>query len=274
MWPKPKTSRTGPISMEIAPNVDLHTRLMFGAAKRDVAFWLDLERALDQGLDLGFLPDDVMQEHERAERIAREFCLAWSEWSNDQTRPRFERMENELKDVGAAAAPYLFDVLGQTPYFAFGNMDPVRGATARMQVRALFAVGLLEMKEAVPFLIYQCRGPSLTATSTAATVLQKLTGEEFEAKWLQTVDLSTIDWWAKETKQNPVGLDALVERVIRDMRAQVARDPVWWSENARLVERDLGALLNTSFPELHSKDPAKQRKQIDRIEEWWKKHHG
>jgi hypothetical protein len=270
LWPVEPEKPGARLIDTLELDADLATRLMFGATERDVAFWLDVERALGRGLDLGFLPDDVMPERRRARRVAREFCLEWSEWSDADTRPKLAKLEQDLKAAGAAAAPYLFDVLGANQYDAFGKTDPKDGITARMQVRALFAVGMLELEDAIPFLILHCRGHSLTATSTAATVLQKLAGADFDASWLKDVDVVTVDWWAKQRAKSEVGMNALVERMIRDLRTRVAADAAWWNHTGKRVVADLAALLDTNIPYRPTTDADEQRRQIDRIEDWWR----
>jgi hypothetical protein len=150
-----------------------------------------------------------------------------------------------------------------------------------MQVSALQGIFLVDLKEAAPYALLHCRGPSLTCTSSAALVLQKLTGENFDAGFLKDVDVTKIDWWAKNRVHESAAFRALIEQILRELRDNVeGRGPKlrvggdWWKGTGQLIVRDLGTLLDTSFPCEATLDEAKQLELVARIEGWWREHGG
>ena len=113
--------------------------------------------------------------------------------------------------------------------------------------------------------------------STAGTVLQELTGEEFDADFLKQPTLWKVDWWAKRTPRDSVGHRTLVRQMLDDLRAHVedrrpnlsARGQGWWDNTGRSVVQNLEMILNAYFPFGYTENVPAQIRQIERIERWW-----
>jgi hypothetical protein len=247
------------------------------ASESELAYWLGIARQVREGNTAGLKVADVTR-LKVADAAARRFCVEWTPVQSPQDESWRTRLENELKEAGAAAGPALLEILGTNQYDAFVRLRPEDGVTAWMQVNALIGISLLDLREAAPYALLHCRGPSLTCTSNAALLLQKFTGEDFDAEFLKDVDVAKIDWWAKNRVPETAAFRALVDQILRELRENVeGRGPRlrafkndWWSETGGLVVRDLGTLLDTSFPFERTADPAKQIEQVERIEMWWR----
>jgi hypothetical protein len=243
----------------------------------ELARWLGIARNVRENATAGVDSADLAR-LEAASATAKRFCIQWKPMQDEQSRPLYAKLEEELKRAGAAAGPALLEILGTNQYDAFVRLHATDGVTAWMQVAALYGISLLDLREAAPYALLHCRGPSLTCTSNAALVLQKFTGEDFDAEFLKDVDVATIDWWAKSRVPETAAFRALVDQILRELRENVegkgpklrAYKDDWWSETGWLIVRDLGTLLDTSFPFERTTDPAEQLAQVERLERWWR----
>jgi len=243
-------------------------------ARADLRYWLWFRDASDAEI-AARVPDGATREAQaarlrQAQQVAERFCRDWNEiFQSDEERERNERLAEELRGCGLAAAPYLLDVLAQNPCETFTRIHPEAGTTARMQVRALNGVAFLGLKEAIPYVVMHCRSPSRTQASTAAIVLQQLTGEAFDAQFLKAPDLWKIDWWQKSHASASFALARLVDALLAQLRAGVGKEG-WWQAYGTVIVADLEILLNTRFPVRETEEPAAAREDIGRIEEWWR----
>lgn len=185
---------------------------------------------------------------------AKVFCSDWNEnrpigggEAERATRERYDELEAALREAGAAAAPFLLEVLAVSPWDVFAERD---GLDARSQVRALFAFAHLESKAAMPCYVMQAAGPSLTMTSNAAAVAQKFAGEDFGAGLLQQGnDESLLAWWRQHRAEHEVVLDHLVHHVVRIGRVAMTASGQRGENACWATPRMLGRLLgNVAIP--------------------------
>ncbi len=243
--------------------------------KNSFEYWMLIDAMTPK--ERGKLKWKVEVKRVEGEQAARAFCKDWNESWTAQERPRYDALEKRLKAAGLAAAPYLLRVLGTSGYISFGNLGRGGGTTARMQVRALHAVSMLDLKQAIPHVVLHCRGLSLTQISTAGGVLQKLSGESFDAKFLRQANLWKIAWWARGHKKNRLALRTLADQQLRELRGELKlqhKQPGgkrWWNAIGKKIVADLGMLLDTPLPFDETLDQGQQTKQLKRLEQWWKK---
>lgn len=208
---------------------------------------------------------------------ARRFCLEWNELEAPGTAAAEVHGERKaaLEAAGERAAPHLLRVLAAPAHTAFVELDPARGVTARQQVRALHAVGMLRLAQAAPHLVLHARSPSFTAATIARSFLAKLTGQEFgddEAAAVRAIDA----WWEAHRHEHRVALDHLVRHTLRALRGppgDAASAASWWErfgvdaarEGARTLSRITGRALEF---DAHAA-PAERAAALDAVELRW-----
>jgi len=186
-------------------------------AKADPAtasFWIALDDAvteappelLEDVLRLGVgdaeRRREVLRTREAAAAAVATFVTEWNEMYTPGTdlEKRYDELKSALVDQGMASVPPLLHILEVEPRRAFLFVDPAPEGevSARMQVRAIFALSFLGPREAVPYLVLHANGPSLTAASNAWGALVQIAGiEGAEAGFLQEPDRELLEvWWA------------------------------------------------------------------------------
>jgi hypothetical protein len=244
--------------------LELADRVRAGRAKPDLGVWLALDeialklprKGPGEALLRRALPDDVEREAltaaiAAARETARRFCLDWNEIETPggEDAKRNAALRAELEKAGAAAVPYVLDVLAVPPQASFGVMDPAKGTTARQQVRAVFALGFVDAKAAVPFLVLHVKGPSFTLCTNAQAQVRRFAGiragpgagdEEAAVKEIET-------WWPAHRADYSLALDRLVRSVLcwtRDAVRSTNRDTVYWAQfGPAALERVLGCKI-------------------------------
>jgi hypothetical protein len=215
------------------------------APRDEAAFWMHLEdihrlapdRLRPTALRLVLVKPAHLQavrdQREAAKAAVRTFCLEWNEMSapGSAEEKRHAVLRKELESVGPAAAPHLMRVLDVHHSRAFFHMDERTGVTARMQVRAIFGLAFLEMREAIPYLLVHAGSMSPTAGGHAAAAFRKLTSGEVPPTWADEKALA--DAWRTHREEVPHGTRwatrALLDELHLDAAAEIVGIPfpVW-----------------------------------------------
>ncbi len=269
--------------------VRLAQRVREGEAAAPLPYWLALDdlaraaRSRNALLDLAIPAEapraEALKRLDAARAMAQRFCLDWNEHDGaPEVAKANAALRAELEKAGPAAAPHLLEVLTVLPADAFVVIEPERGVTARQQVRALYGIGFLGLRDAAPYLVFHTTGPSLTSSSVAATTLQQLTGAKLGADVLGEPPREAIDAWWREHRdvRSPV-LDHFVRHLIaylREPQRAASALPLDWAEfrreNARLGVEALERLLGMKLRYDAEADPNTRLGQLDTIERrWW-----
>jgi hypothetical protein len=264
--------------------LDLAKRVRDGESEPGVAYWLALDEidqrypAVQRESLLGrALPDAAkrkarLDELVAARATAAKFCSEWNETyapGSDEEK-RYAALEAELKKVGAAAVPTLAEILAIPPQATFGVVEPHPGVSGRRQVRAIFGLLYLDAKDAAPYLVWQCRGPSYTESTNAQALVGKWFVPAANAGGEESKRVETIEaWWKKNRAEHAVVLDHLVRTALRWTRDGVADKNPAVAEGADFTARKLAELLgvNIAFPE--DGDVAAKRARVVEIDRLW-----
>jgi hypothetical protein len=222
-----------PIVDRLRTAVFLAERLR-GCEEGSAPFWLRLEDLLGgvaPGLRHAALSGTTaaaqrLRERAAAQATVAEFLRDWNEnyVIGSEEEKRYAALRQRLEATGAAALPHLLEPLETTPWKAFGNLDPDRGVTARIQVRAIFGLSFLKFPEAVPSLVLHARSTSYTAAADAAATLALILGQELPAP-LAPADVAKIDaWWAGHRGEYAEATARLVAAVARSIHVALARE--------------------------------------------------
>jgi hypothetical protein len=275
-------------ALRLARALDLAQRLKNGQGQRDVAWWLaldEIDRELPKELRALLLarafPDAkvlaaAQQELAAANDIARRFCREWNEtrWRDEahaEENRHYDELEAAIKKTGAAAVPFLLNLLAIPPEIAFPQLHEEQGMTPRQQVRAILCLAIcLKPQEAVPYLVMQSHGPSLTQSGDAAAAIQQLTGEHFGAAiWQPGDDAALMEWWNKHRAEHEVVLDHLVRHVVQWAQDDIASAKSHGFEGAWCAVMRLDRVLGKDDPLPRDSGPEIWRARLDDLEREW-----
>ncbi len=255
-------SRAGPVE-EVRRAIILVARLQ-AAKPTEVRYWLVLDDLLTQTAPhlretalAAALPDRAATMGARLEAQATvdRFCRDWNEMyePGSEEEKRYEALKAALVATGPAAAPHLLRILEADPNETFGNLHEERGVTARQQVRALFGVVFLTLREAAPYLVLHARHPSLTAASNAAAAFELLVLGKTEMVPLAEPDLAKIDAaFAERRAEFPDTTLRLARILATRLVASAAQSVVGPEDEERLAQEEIAGSLRL----LTGKDPA------------------
>jgi hypothetical protein len=271
-------------ALRVVLALDLAKRVRDGDAARGVPYWLALDEidrrypATQRDSLLGrALPDAAtrkgrLDELAAGRATAAKFCSEWNEMrapGSDEEK-RYAALETEMKKAGAAAVPPLAEILAIPPQATFGVIDPSPGVSARRQVRAVFGLMHVDAKDAVPYLVWQCRGPSFTESTNAQALVAKWFVPAAAAGGDESKRVEAIEaWWATNRAEHAVVVDHLVRTALRWTRDGVADKNPAVAEGADFTARKLAELLGVkiAFPE--DGDVAAKRARVAEIERLW-----
>ncbi len=251
-------------ALRLVHELDLADRVRAGRAKPDLGVWLALDeialkiprKGPGEALLQRALPDAKERETmtaslAAARETARRFCLDWNELetAGGDDAKRNAALRGELEKAGAAAVPYCVEVLAAPPQATFAVMDPEKGVTARQQVRAVFALGFVDAKGAVPYLVFHVSGPSLTLCTNAQALVRRFAGSGAgDGKGDEAASVQAIEtWWSEHRGDHALVTDHLVRSVLRWTRAALRstdRDTAYWAQHGpTALERLLGSKI-------------------------------
>ena len=262
------SEKTSPVvrtrARRLALALGLADRVRSGRANPDLGVWLALDelalktprKGPGDALLRRALPDEkerqaLLASLAAAREKARVFCRDWNEIETEggDDAKRNAALRAELEKAGAAAVPYLLDVLVVPPQASFTVMEPEKGTTARQQVRAVFGLGFVNATAAVPYLVFHARGPSFTLCTNAQALVRRFAGsgagdgageEEAAVKAIEA-------WWPAHRADYAIGLDHLVRSVLRWTRDAVRstdRETLYWAQFGPAgLERLLGCKI-------------------------------
>jgi hypothetical protein len=260
---------------------DLAKRVRDGDAAPGVVYWLALDEldrrypaAQRESLLARALPDAAKRKARLDELAAgratsAKFCTEWNEFyvPGGDDEKRYVALAADLKKTGAAAVPALAEILAIPPQATFCVMEPHPGVSARRQVRAIFGLMHLDARDAVPYLVWQSRGPSLTESSNA---------QGLAAKWFVPAAAPDADeakaveaWWKEHRAEHAIVVDHLVRTTLRWTRDGVADAKPAVAEGADFTARKLAELLGVPVPFPEDGDVAAKRARVAAIERLW-----
>lgn len=203
----------------------------------------------------------LLSKRYEALQIVAKFCAGGA---MRQVTPESESDKARLDALGARAVPHLLHVLAYDPWSSFfgviGGAFALQPPGALEQGGAVFALGHLSVREAVPYLLLQLQGPSVTVSGAVAMVLKKLTSIEVPpGKDGRFDDSAVLKWWEAERKSRSTEVDDFVEdalaalleslpalELMPDYAAQFAQFEQPLGSTYRAIERISGRALGAA----------------------------
>ncbi|HEX6812941.1 MAG TPA: hypothetical protein VF384_15055 [Planctomycetota bacterium] len=270
-------------ALRVARALDLAALLRNQRAPRDLSWWLALhELGNDAGevasaslLKRAFADGDArakaVVELGDATEVARRFCSEWSEVRLAGDAKDYAALEAELKAASPACIPALLGILAVPPQIAFSGPRAGQPVDARQQVKALLGLAsVLELGRAMPFFAMHTSGTSLTLASNAAQAVQRFSGEEFGAAFMNEGDAARLlAWWKEHKAEHRAVLDHLVHAVARWARNDMERPTKGPAEGVWCALLSLNRALGDAADPPRGASAAELRAQLDALELAW-----